>query len=536
MSTGFQNIRGNFLCKATIVAMCLVVVIFGNIEKVGADEGKNSVTFNADIAPIIHNKCAMCHRPGQVGPFSLLTFKDVKRSAQTIEAVIDSGYMPPWKPVNHNVEFANDRRLSKQQQEKISRWIKAGMPEGDGPKAEVPQFPDDWMLGKPDLVVTMQGEFKVPASGPDVYRSFVFPLDLAEDKWVKAVELKPNAKSSVHHALFFVDTGGNARMMDGSDGKAGISGMGFLAGGGGDERGAGGRAFRVGSALAQGLGAYVPGSFPTKLPGDLAMHLPAGSDVVMQTHFHPAGKAETENAQLALYFADKPPSKKLVPIQVPPMFGFGMGINVPPGKKDYTVSDRFEIPIDIEAISVGGHAHYICRHMSMIATLPDGRSIDLMKIEDWDLDWQDRYYFKEPLKLPAGTVLNTKLVYDNSEDNPENPNQPPKTIRWGRQSDDEMGSVTLQVVAAHASQTVQLEQATRQHMVASVTNRFRRNGVASFLMQLDSNKDGKLQKSESPPRLAESFELLDRNKDGGLDRNELQVVSLFIRRLQRDDD
>ena len=162
------------------------------------------------------------------------------------------------------------------------------------------------------------------------------------------------------------------------------------------------------------------------------------------------------------------------------------------------------------------------------------RLIDLMKIDDWDLDWQDRYYFKKPLTLPAGTVLTTKLVYDNSADNPENPNQPPRAIRWGRQSDDEMGSVTLQVVAAKNSQTAQLETATREYLVAGVTNRFRRNGVSNLLMQLDSNKDGKLQKSEAPPRLAKSFQLLDRNKDGGLDESELKILSRFIGRFGRD--
>ena len=359
-----------------VFAPILVAIVLGQlaIDTAIAQEAKSSkVTFNADIAPIIHDKCSMCHRPGQVGPFNLLTYKDVRRRAQTIEAVVDSGYMPPWKPINHNVEFANDRRLSKKQAETLKRWIEAGMPEGEGPVPKMPTFPDDWMLGKPDLIVKMQGQFDVPASGPDVYRSFVFPIDLPEDKWVKAVELKPSAKSSVHHALFFVDTTGRARKLDGTDGKAGIGGMGFLAAGDG-EPGVGGRSFRFGSALSRGLGAYVPGSFPTKLPGDLAMHLPAGSDVVMQTHFHPSGKAETEQAQLALYFADKPPSKRLVPIQVPPMFGFGKGINVPAGKKDYTVSDSFEIPVDVEAISVGGHAHYICRHMSMVAKLPDGKT------------------------------------------------------------------------------------------------------------------------------------------------------------------
>ena len=192
--------------------------------------GQNQAnTFNKDIAAIIHQKCSMCHRPGRVGPFSMITYQDVKNRVETIDAVIDSGYMPPWKLVNHNVEFANDRRLNDDQKTMIKNWISKGMPEGKQPTPTSPEYTDGWMLGEPDLVVKMNGEFEIPASGPDVYRSFVFPLQLPEDKWVKAVELRPTAKTSVHHAIFFVDEGGNARRMDGQDGQAGIGGMGFLS-------------------------------------------------------------------------------------------------------------------------------------------------------------------------------------------------------------------------------------------------------------------------------------------------------------------
>ena len=514
-----------------------------------------TVTFSSDIASIIYEKCSTCHRPGQVGPFSLLTYDDVRKQASTIEAVIENNYMPPWKPVTHNVSFSNDRSLSQSQKEKLVSWVAAGCPEGD--KATMPtppDFPDGWSLGKPDLIVKMNGQFEVPADGPDIYRSFVFPLQLPDDKWVKALELRSSAKSAMHHALFFLDSSGNARKMDGTDGKAGINGMGFLADFGGEATGnsvgigsllsrlrslrnqresSADEGGRIDSMLARGLGGHVPGAMPTELPGDLAMALPKGSDIVMQTHFHPSGKREMEQAELALYFADHPPSKRLVTIQVPAMFGFGANIDIPAGEKNFRVTDSFKLPIDVQAISIGGHAHYICREMNMTAITPSGSELTLMQIDDWDLDWQDRYVFAEPFDLPAGTVITTDIVYDNSADNPENPYQPPQRIRWGRQSNDEMGSVTLMVVAADESRRRDLEDSLRSHFTTSIVDRFTsETGIGQMLLQLDENRDGKLQESESPPRLGgRVFKILDQNSDGALDAKELGRLSKIIERF-----
>lgn len=514
-----------------------------------------TVTFSSDIASIVHDKCSSCHRPGQVGPFPLLTYDDVRKRALTIEAVIEDNYMPPWKPVNHNVQFSNDRSLSHSQKEKLQQWIAEDCPEGDRDAIPTPpEFPDGWSLGEPDLIVKMNGQFEVPADGPDIYRSFVFPLQLPEDKWVKAIELRSTAKSAMHHALFFLDSFGNARRMDGLDGKAGISGMGFLAdfdGAAGDSlKGSSGPLRRLNglrkqrgtsaseggrfdNALARGLGGHVPGAMPTKLPGDLAMALPKGSDIVMQTHFHPSGKRETEQAELALYFADQNPSKQLVTTQVPPMFGFGANIDIPAGENNFRITESFTLPIDVQAISIGGHAHYICREMKMTARTPTGTEITLMQIDDWDLDWQDRYLFADPVDLAAGTVITTDIAYDNSADNPENPYQPPQRIRWGRQSNDEMGSVTLVVVAADESQRPTLEVALRAHFTSSIADRFTKGrGTEQMLLQLDENRDGKLQKSEAPERLrGRVFEMLDQNSDGALDSTELGRLRELIERF-----
>jgi hypothetical protein len=479
------------------------------------------VTFNEHIAPLVHQNCTGCHRPEQSGPFSLITYRDVKKRSRTIEEVLLDRYMPPWKPVNTNIHFANDRRLSDEEIKLFSAWVNDGTPEGDpGKKPKPPEYPSGWYLGEPDLVVTMNGTFDIPAEGKDIYRSFVFPLQLSEDKWVKAVELRPKAKSAVHHALFFIDTDGQARKRDGSDGRAGISGMGFL-------RGADPSAAFNGSG---GLGGHVPGATPAKLPGDLAMFLPKGSDVVMQTHFHPSGKQETEQAELALYFADKAPVNNLVAIQIPPVFGATKNINIPAGESNYVVEDSFTIPVPVKAVLVGGHAHYLCRNMKMTATLPGGKEMALLDISDWDLDWQDRYHFEKPIEFPAGTVLKTRLVYDNSAGNPENPFSPPRRVRWGRQSTDEMGSVTLTVVPKGKSQGDLIAKAQRQQLFSGASKAIEQARKTFFnVKSYDRNKDGLVQEDEVPQRMRRRIMTrFDKNQDGVLDAEEQPALQEYL--------
>ncbi len=527
------------------INMAILIFCWASDRTLAQEVAKgDAVTFNRDIAPIIHEKCARCHRPNQAGPFSLLTYKDVAKRARTIDAVIDSGYMPPWKPVNHEMDFKNDKRLTDAQKKKLKKWIAIGKPKGSGKAPVAPKFTDGWSLGKPDVVIEMPVGFKVPAAGKDIYRSFVFPLQLKEDKWVKAIEYRPTATSSVHHAILMADPSGSARRLDGKDGKPGIAGMSFLEAPVGKETKSGeslaeilanAKRLRSGKfeapfarALGGGLGAYVPGWTPAKLPRDLAVSLPAGSDIVMQTHFHPSGKAELEKGKLAVYFADKEPSQKLINIQVPAAFGVGIGLKIPAGESNYRISESYTTPTDIELISVGAHAHYICREVSMTAKLPDGQQKVLLKIDDWDLDWQDRYYFEKRIILPAGTQIKTELSYDNSAQNPENPNSPPREIRWGRESGDEMGSATLQVVAVNEAQRDSLEKSLRRYVTGSIMQ----GDFVELLMQLDTNRDGGLQPTEAPARMQQRFDWFDRNGDGKLVPKELEVLRVFMPKRQ----
>jgi len=466
------------------------------------------VTFNGQIAPLIHQNCTSCHRPGEAGPFELISYEDVSKKAKTIQRVMNERYMPPWHPADGAIKYEHNRRLSDDQIALFTAWVDAGKPQGEGPTPEPPKFTEGWQLGETDMIVSMKEAYPLPAEGQDIYRNFAIPLQLPEDKWVKAIELRPSARSAVHHSLFFLDDTGTAVEADGKDGKPGFKGMGFR---------------RSGS-----LGGYVPGATAQFLPGDLALPLPKGTDLVLATHFHLTGKAEMEKSTIGIYFADAPPSKTLVPIQVPAAFGRGAKIDIPAGESNYKVTDSFTIPVDVDAISIGGHAHYICQNMLMTATKPDGSTMELLRIEDWDLNWQDRYFFAETIHLPAGTVVKTDLVYDNSTDNPDNPFSPPQRIRWGHESTDEMGSITLMVTPTKNSDLAQLSRAVKAEMIQVAGAALRDvRGAGTFAMgqriqQLDTNGDGSLEGDELPKlfrnRLLEGF---DTNQDGKLDRAEI---------------
>jgi hypothetical protein len=426
-----------------------------------AEKSPAPPTFSKDVAPILFSQCATCHRPGEAAPFSLLDYKDARKRGKQIVQVTHSRQMPPWKADRGDVAFRNERRLSDEQIAVLGQWVEAGMPEGDPaqtPKA--PTFADGWPLGKPDLVVTMPKSYRVAAEGRDVYRNFALALGLKEDKWVKAIDFRPSARSVVHHSLFYLDTTGTAAKREQESGQVGSSGsmggLGRLRLGG--LSGEGGQA-----TTTLGLGGWALGATARELPDGLAYKVPKGSDLVLSTHFHPSGKVEEEASTVALYFADKAPTKRFTGVQLPPVFGALSGIDIPAGKKDFAIEDSFVLPVDVKAFGVSAHAHYLARQFKVTATPPGGKPMTLLSISDWDFAWQEQYRFNEFVDLPKGTKLHVRITYDNSADNPRNPNKTPKRVRWGRGSLDEMGSVTLSVVAAKESELPRLRDDYREH-------------------------------------------------------------------------
>ena len=390
------------------------------------------VTFTETIAPIVYQNCVSCHRPGEAAPFSLITYEDVKKRALTIATVTKSRYMPPWHATHGYGEFKDERHLTDAQIAAIGSWVNQGMPQGDPAKMPaLPQFTEGWQLGKPDLILEMPRGYDVPAGGRDIYRNFVLPFDLKEDKWVRAVEYRPGARQAVHHVLFGYIGAGTAARQDGADGQPGFFGGMAPVG------------LQQQFGRSGGIGGWALGNTPRFLPEGQAVLLPKGSDLILQTHFHPTGKPEIERSTIGLYFADKVPERSLFGADLPALFGFGAGIDIPAGEKNFTIQDSVTLPVDVRVFGANAHAHYIGKEMKVSALLPDNVQRPLLWIQNWDFNWQDTYTFKEPVTLPKGTHIDVMIRYDNSADNPRNPNNPPTRVRWGEQSTDEMGSVSI---------------------------------------------------------------------------------------------
>jgi len=375
-------------------------------------------SFHKDVLPILQERCQSCHRPGQVAPFSLLTFEDARNWSAEIKAFTQSRQMPPWKPEPGHGEFQGVRRLSDAELTTLAQWADSGAPQGD-PKAgpEPKKWPDGWMLGEPDLVLTASGEYQVTATGEDDFRCFVLPTGLKEDRWVVAVEMRPGNPRVVHHVLNFIDTSGRGRQLDEKDPE-----LGYSSGPGG-----------VGFFPSGSMGGWAPGNLPRFLPEGVGQFLPAGSDIVMQVHYHKTGKPEKDRTQFGLYFAKKPVEKRMR------LWPFSqLGINIPPGETRHPVTANMTVPLDIHAISVTPHMHLLGREMKVWAVFPDGTEKSLIWIKDWDYRWQDSYRFKEALALPKGTKLFLQAYFDNSAGNPLQPNNPPKRVTFGEQTTDEM--------------------------------------------------------------------------------------------------
>jgi len=453
-----------------------IVAVAGTIAwREVVDPGRveaQSVTYSEHVAAILFKNCASCHRPGQAGPFSVLNYADAKENGHEIAEATSQHYMPPWKPAKTDYAFVGERHLTDGEIDTIQRWVKGGMAEGDPKRLpKPPVFADDWSLGKPDLVVKMPEPFTVPAEGRDVYRNFVIPLNLTEDKWVKVVEYRPTAKPVVHHAIFVVDASGVGRQLDAKDPGPGFGGVMGVTGLGGRSPASVLASARSGQPVQPttgrgggSIGGWVPGGAPTPLRDDLAFFLPKGADIIVSTHFHPNGLAMPEQSSLGIYFADRAPSKAFAPIQLPPFVGAFKAINIPPGEANYVIKDSFVVPVDLYAFAVGAHAHYIGKDVKLTATLPNGTVKTLLHIPDWDLNWQGTYQFKDLVPLPAGTRLDVSISYDNSASNPRNPTSPPVRVTFGEQSTNEMGAVTLAVIPGRVGAMVPLREALERHL------------------------------------------------------------------------
>jgi hypothetical protein len=400
------------------------------------------VSFSHDVAPIVYRNCVGCHRPGASAPFSLLTYAQVAPRAALIAAVTKSRYMPPWLP--DAPHFANERRLSESEIAILARWAAEGALEGNPAETpSQPHFDSGWSLAKPDLEMEMPSAYSVPAEGADVYRCFVIPLGMVRQRYVRAIEIRPSNPKLVHHALLFQDLTREARARDHGDGYECFGTPGFLP--------------------ARGLGGWTPGAPAiTMLPG-MAETLYAGADLVVQVHYHPTGKQETDRERVALYFTEEKPRRHLLDIGLS-----SNRIDIPPGERAYRVTDHFTVPVDVDVFGIIPHAHYLAKEMLGYAVLPDGTKKTLIHIPSWNFNWQDQYRYSVPVRLPADSEVFMEFTYDNSVENPRNPNHPPKRVVYGPGSADEMAGLHLQAAPVRESDLEELTQALWGRMMRSL--------------------------------------------------------------------
>ena len=401
-------------------------------------------TFNRDVAPILREHCAPCHRPGESGPFPLLSYSDARKRAGQLVEVTGSGFMPPWLPESSAYPFANDRRLTAAEVATLAAWAAADSPEGDATDlAPEPEWPQGWRLGAPDLVLELDVPFELDADGSDEFRNLVFANPLGETRYVRAVELRPG-NPAVHHAIVQVDETPSCRVLDEVDDAPGFPGM------------------RMGESEPPDghFIAWTPGKLPRPMPADMAWRLRPGADLVVQLHLAKTGKREQLRPRIGLYFTDRAPTRFPYSLVL-----YREDIEIPAGEVAHTIRDEVVLPVDALAFAVYPHAHYLGRRVRATVERPDGSREELLRIEDWDFNWQDEYQFAEPVPLPAGSVLAMEWTYDNSSGNPRNPNAPPLPVTFGESSGDEMGTLTLAVLPLHPAGRHALERARWQAAV-----------------------------------------------------------------------
>ncbi|WP_435018669.1 hypothetical protein TA3x_000653 [Tundrisphaera sp. TA3] len=382
-------------------------------------------TYSRDVAPILREKCQECHQAGQVGPFPLVTYEHARKRADDLAAVVQDRRMPPWKPEpGFGPKLRHDRSLSPAEVATISRWAESGALPGEACQAPAARpIVDDWALGTPDLVLEPSESYTVPATGADFYRCFVIPTNLPDDVYVSAIEYRPGNRRVVHHLMSFVETAGAGRARDKADPGPGYESY-----------------ANAGVEIIGDLGGWAPGNEPARLPEGVGRSLPRKADVILLVHYHPVGKPEVDRTRIGLHFSRKPVRQTLQWKGV-----MSQDIRLPAGEADVKVKAKWFVPVDVELLAVAPHMHQLGRDMTITATLPDNRVVNLLHIADWDPDWQGTYTYEAPLHLPKGSTIHVVGRFDNTN-RPGNPNRPPKLVKFGLGSADEMCVAYLAVV------------------------------------------------------------------------------------------
>jgi hypothetical protein len=386
----------------------LGAALFGLVVSmsVGASGPRETkVTFTKDVAAIFYNRCAECHRPGEIAPMSLLTYNDSRPWAKSIKQKVIDRSMPPWLASETDTHFKNDRRLTQSEIDTITEWVDAGAPKGDDKfLPPTPKFVEGWSIGKPDSIIALDQDVAVPADGVVPYKYFTVETNFDEDKWVQAAEIRPGNRRVVHHIIVFVQEPGAKTELSGE--------------------GRGGRGFK--------LCGFAPGEQPKVFPPGTARLIKKGSKLTFQMHYTPNGEAATDRSYIGLIFSR-------TPVQKIALTGTATNAKfvIPPGDGNYEVRSSWTAPADVRIIDLMPHMHVRGKDFTYTAVYPNGRSEVVLQVSKYDFNWQLLYQFKDPLLLPKGSRLDCVAHFDNSAKNKYNPD-PTKEVRWGDQTWEEM--------------------------------------------------------------------------------------------------
>ncbi len=363
----------------------------------------SEVTYTKQIAPIFNQNCVTCHREGQVAPFALTSYEAAAGWAETIAEVVNGGRMPPWFANPEYGHFQNDARLSDSDKQLIATWVRNGCPEGDAADLpEPPKFVEGWRISKPDMVIKMSEAYDVPDRGVVAYQTFDLEADFPEDRWVQSAEIRPGARSVVHHMVVFYHPPGNDEV-DPSE------------------------------MLLNMIATYGPGGPPNIYPSTACRRIPAGSRLLIQAHYTPNGSPQADQSDVGFVFADT----KKVQKELTVVGAMNLRFLIPAGASSHAVHAIYQFGEDMLLYSVAPHMHLRGKAFRFEAAYPDGREEVLLDVPRYDFNWQNTYALVEPKPMPAGTEIRCTAVFDNSADNPANPD-PTVDVSWGDQTWQEM--------------------------------------------------------------------------------------------------
>ncbi len=390
-----------------------------------------SPTYSNEVSRIFQAKCQSCHHPGDIAPFSLMTYKDTKQWAGAIKSAVVAKKMPPWKPLSGCGDFKDVRQLSDAEIATVSQWVDAGAPEGN--PADLPpaiNFSDGWSLGEPDLIINADEDY-APPKDKDMYRCFTVPTALRGDRYISAIDVHPGNRKLVHHVITYTDPDGASKALDDKE-----PGPGYISFGG------------PGYTNYGMLGGWAPGARPFFNPDGVGLKLPKNSRIVFQVHYHPCQTStcgqsspnnEKDRTQIGVYFSRTPVTKNLTYLPL-----VNQSFTIPAGNNHYKVAASFTTPIAAHIVNITPHMHLLGREISVDMTLLGKTTSDcLVNINDWDFRWQGTYSYQDPVALPAGAKVSLTTYFDNSAANINNPNSPPKPVRWGEATTDEMALAFL---------------------------------------------------------------------------------------------